>query len=220
MSFTDRLPPDFYPPDPESPRGRILDAARKLFAERGFEASSIRAIAEAAAVNLAMVNYYYGSKDLLYRRVIAQQFLSMLRDLATGLPDDLTPREAILGQPRRMLNVIRRHPDWVRLIKREISDGGDRLQRVLLELGDQGPLGAMGQLIGISQDAVAAGEIRPLPPVVVVEFLLSLSYGLMFMCPVFQLFTGTDFSNDRVWENRLDAFESILRHGLQTGEAR
>jgi len=47
-------------------RDRILNAARRLFAERGFERTTIRAVASAAAINPAMVMRYYGNKEELF----------------------------------------------------------------------------------------------------------------------------------------------------------
>ncbi|MDG4796602.1 TetR family transcriptional regulator [Micromonospora sp. WMMD1082] len=47
-------------------REAILDAARAAFAERGFDASTIRAIAASAGVDPALVHHYFGSKDQLF----------------------------------------------------------------------------------------------------------------------------------------------------------
>ena len=47
-------------------RGDILRAARALFAERGFKGTTMRAVAEAAGVDVALVPYYYGNKDGLF----------------------------------------------------------------------------------------------------------------------------------------------------------
>ncbi|TNH27142.1 TetR/AcrR family transcriptional regulator [Micromonospora orduensis] len=47
-------------------RESILDAARAAFAERGFDAASIRAIAGTAGVDPALVHHYFGSKDQLF----------------------------------------------------------------------------------------------------------------------------------------------------------
>lgn len=52
---------------------RILDEAERLFAERGFEATSLREITAAANVNLAAVNYHFHSKDELIRAVVARR---------------------------------------------------------------------------------------------------------------------------------------------------
>jgi AcrR family transcriptional regulator len=48
---------------------RLLNAAERLFSDRGFEAVSHRDIALAAGANLAAVNYYSGSKDQFIRAV-------------------------------------------------------------------------------------------------------------------------------------------------------
>lgn len=56
----------------EETRGRILDAALELFAASGFEGASTRTIAERAGVNLPAIQYYFGSKEGLYRAVVEQ----------------------------------------------------------------------------------------------------------------------------------------------------
>ncbi|MEH1169110.1 TetR family transcriptional regulator [Micromonospora sp. CPCC 205539] len=53
------------PGNPDT-RESILDAARAAFAERGFDAASIRAIAATAGVDPALVHHYFGSKDQLF----------------------------------------------------------------------------------------------------------------------------------------------------------
>ncbi|MFT5087957.1 MAG: AcrR family transcriptional regulator [Candidatus Latescibacterota bacterium] len=54
-------------------RTRLLDSAEQLFSERGIDATSLRAITTAADANLASVNYHFGSKDALFREVIARR---------------------------------------------------------------------------------------------------------------------------------------------------
>jgi AcrR family transcriptional regulator len=54
------------PGNPDT-REAILDAARAAFAERGFDAAPIRAIAATAGVDPALVHHYFGTKDQLFR---------------------------------------------------------------------------------------------------------------------------------------------------------
>ncbi len=52
---------------------RILDAAEHLFMEHGFEATSLRSLTSAASVNLAAVNYDFGSKEELFQAVLTRR---------------------------------------------------------------------------------------------------------------------------------------------------
>ncbi len=58
-------------------RERILKAAERLFAERGYDATSIRAIVAKARVNQAAINYHFDGKDGLYREVLRAAFRAL-----------------------------------------------------------------------------------------------------------------------------------------------
>ncbi|WP_404361866.1 TetR/AcrR family transcriptional regulator [Marinobacter sp.] len=67
---------------------RILDAAEELFAERGFSETSLRMITSKANVNLAAVNYHFGSKNALIQAVFAR-FLTPFSATLDRAFDDL-----------------------------------------------------------------------------------------------------------------------------------
>jgi AcrR family transcriptional regulator len=54
-------------------KARVLEAAETLFMEHGFEATSLRLITNAAGVNLAAVNYHFGSKEELFQAVLTRR---------------------------------------------------------------------------------------------------------------------------------------------------
>ncbi|MCQ4347902.1 TetR family transcriptional regulator [Pseudomonas stutzeri] len=68
---------------------RILDAAEQLFAERGFAETSLRLITGRARVNLAAVNYHFGSKEALIQAV----FVRFLGPLSQRLERELARRQ-------------------------------------------------------------------------------------------------------------------------------
>ncbi|MDV2077568.1 TetR/AcrR family transcriptional regulator [Marinobacter xestospongiae] len=70
---------------------RILDAAEELFAERGFSETSLRMITSKAKVNLAAVNYHFGSKNALIQSVFAR-FLTPFSQTLESAFDDLEAR--------------------------------------------------------------------------------------------------------------------------------
>lgn len=57
---------------PSETRQRLLDAAEELFAEKGFEAVSLRELTAAAEANVASVNYHFGGKEGLIGAVLAR----------------------------------------------------------------------------------------------------------------------------------------------------
>ncbi|SMF39080.1 TetR/AcrR family transcriptional regulator [Pseudogulbenkiania subflava] len=68
---------------------RIQDVAERLFVEHGFEATSLRMITQQAEVNLAAVNYHFGSKDALFESV----FMRRLAPLISGCLAELDELE-------------------------------------------------------------------------------------------------------------------------------
>jgi AcrR family transcriptional regulator len=61
-------------------KDRILDAAERLFAQRGFDATSLRMITAAAGVNLASVNYHFQSKNSLIEAVLTRRIAPLNRE--------------------------------------------------------------------------------------------------------------------------------------------
>lgn len=82
----------------EDTRRRILNAALDLFGSLGFEATSTRALADRAGVNLPAIQYYFGSKEGLYRAVI-QQIIAHIEAEAAPTGGRITA--ALAGQSDR-----------------------------------------------------------------------------------------------------------------------
>jgi AcrR family transcriptional regulator len=73
----------------------ILQVAERLFAEDGFDGTSIRTIAREANVNIAMISYYFGSKEKLLEALIVHRTSGMKIQLENIYRDDLTPLEKV-----------------------------------------------------------------------------------------------------------------------------
>lgn len=86
-----------------STKDHLIDIAEALFAERGFEAVSLRDITGKAKVNVASVNYYFGSKNGLIQAVVLQHFvpinserMRLLEDLQHESEDGRLELERVL----------------------------------------------------------------------------------------------------------------------------
>lgn len=74
---------------------QILQVAETLFAEKGFDGTSIRAIAKLAQINVAMVSYYFGSKERLLEALLIYRTSDLKKQLENLLQEDLQPLEKI-----------------------------------------------------------------------------------------------------------------------------
>jgi AcrR family transcriptional regulator len=92
----------------EVTRDRIMKAAERLFAEKGYDGTSIRAIVAKARVNQAAINYHFGGKDGLYREVLRAAFRGMTQDQLSHAEEmkTLSREEALAAFIRRQLRPL------------------------------------------------------------------------------------------------------------------
>ena len=81
----------------EDARARLLQAGLRLFAQQGYSKTSTRELAEAAAVNVASISYYFGDKAGLYRAVFHEPLRSPADDVARFNGAELTLAQALRG---------------------------------------------------------------------------------------------------------------------------
>jgi TetR/AcrR family transcriptional regulator len=115
-------------------REAVLDAAERLFAERGFELTSLTDVGAAAGVSRGTPGYFFGSKGELYRAVLERCFAEVRaavrsgreRALASGEP----PATVLAGVVSEYFDFITANPNFVRLIEWEALTGGRTLEAV------------------------------------------------------------------------------------------
>ncbi|MBN2216096.1 MAG: CerR family C-terminal domain-containing protein [Pirellulales bacterium] len=107
-------------------RGRILNAAGEVFAERGFRAATIRDICHRAEVNLASVNYYFGDKERLYVEAVRMAHPGGPDGVSVeSFPEGATPEQKLRVFIRELLKRLFRaesHAWKMRLLQREILE--------------------------------------------------------------------------------------------------
>lgn len=73
----------------------ILQAAENLFSEVGFDGTTVRAISKKANINVAMISYYFGSKEKLLESLVVFRTSSMQLDLENLISENISPIEKI-----------------------------------------------------------------------------------------------------------------------------
>ncbi|MGI6573023.1 MAG: TetR/AcrR family transcriptional regulator [Fermentimonas sp.] len=74
--------------EPLTTEQKIIKAASKLFTQKGYAATKTREIAEEANINLALLNYYFGSKERLYKEVVKNNLGMLLEVMIPILSDE------------------------------------------------------------------------------------------------------------------------------------
>ena len=96
----------------ETTEGRIREAARVVFMKKGFAATRTRDIAEEAGINLALLNYYFRSKEKLFHQVIlekVQQIFGVLFPVLTN--EDLSLEAKIQAIVDTYTKMLLENPD-------------------------------------------------------------------------------------------------------------
>ncbi len=193
-------------------RARLVEVARRLFAERGYAAVSLRAIAAAAEVNPAMVHYYFASKRGLYEAVIAETLSPVVERLNVMLAarggGGFTLRDLL----ELYVRTLAASPWLPPLILREVlAEDGPIRSWFIRQFAARGG-GLLTRLIRHEQ---AAGRLRPdLDPRLTALSLVSLAAFPFAALPV----TSTVFGM-RTCGRRLEQFIAHTGRLLREGTA-
>ena len=117
---------------------KILTAAYAVFVEKGFEKATMSDIAKTAGINRTVLNYYFRSKDLLFRKVagkiLAQAFPSMMSILNSDLP----LAEKLKMFVERYISVLQQNPFVPLFMINEINAKGlEVFQEFLLTFANE-----------------------------------------------------------------------------------
>lgn len=141
----------------------LMEAALRVFTEKGFAGASTREIVETCGVTKPTLYYHFGSKDNLYRSILEEIFNRFNRNIARIAAEELPPREKLLKVVRFYLDHCHESPREVKLILMAIYRGDPSLPEV-----DIGTIGRpiVESIAGIIRDGGEAGvfkEGEPLP---------------------------------------------------------
>jgi len=137
---------------------KIKEAARKLFVEKGFGSATTRDIAECADTNVALVNYYFRSKENLFQAVFRESFAQTFVPVAGILNDDLPLEVKIYKFVDHITELLKRAPMLPIFILSEMRGEHAPMCQAMQQAGAMEP--AAGFQRQLDEEA-AKGTIRP-----------------------------------------------------------
>jgi AcrR family transcriptional regulator len=160
----------------QSTRAAILEAALAEFAEKGFDAASIRSIAERTGFQHPLITYHYPSKDLLWQAVAEDTFERIRKEWDERAPQegDLSPLERLRAEYRALFRHTARFPEFHRFMRQEATTDNPRLQWVAEKVLK--PL--ISRLLPQIRAAQAEGQLPPVEPILFHYMMVSLTAAL------------------------------------------
>jgi len=135
---------------------RILAAAEKVFARAGFGGATMAAIATASGLPKANLHYYFGSKEVLYRAVLARILSDWLAP-AQGITADADPRAALEQYIRVKMTLSAQRPDGSKVFANEMLHGAPVVKTILTS--ELRPL--VTEKAAVIQGWIDAGRMAP-----------------------------------------------------------
>ena len=105
--------------DANATRRRILDAAKKAFAEHGLGGARVDSIADAADANKRMIYHYFGSKEALFQEVLEAAYLDIRTAERQLELDNLPPTKALEKLVRFTWDYYLKNPEFISLVNSE-----------------------------------------------------------------------------------------------------
>jgi len=149
-----------------------MDAARKAFAESGYEAASIRDIAASVDMTHTLIRYHFGSKEQLWKDVATDMFQRLDAALSEEVigPVDFATREGLAVFLRHYIRYCADNPEHARIMIGESLHGGARLKWMVKYIQE-----SHLALIPVFKELMKKGVI---PEV----WLISLFYSISAVC--------------------------------------
>jgi TetR/AcrR family transcriptional regulator len=173
----------------ENTEYRILEAARLIFLQKGFDGARMQEIADTAQINKGLLHYYFRSKDALFYKVFGIAFDAMVRRIAEVLNSDRPLLEKIDLFCATYIGMMARNAYLPRFVIHEISKHPDRF---LNQLGKHHQLPDLQVFYRQVEQEAAAGRIRPTDPRQLLVNMLSMSVFPFLAQPMIQMIHNMD----------------------------
>jgi AcrR family transcriptional regulator len=175
-------------PNAKPRRDEILDSATRLFAERGYEGTSMADLAEQVGMRKASLFYHFASKDVLYAAVLDRLIGAVSATISAAATAEGSFVERLDNLSEAITMVLGEQPFAARLIVREAMDWGPVIRDTLAD-SIMGVLAVAEHFIRAGQEAGVFAEGDPRQVIVT---LMGVHFMPFAIGGIVQRFTGTE----------------------------
>ena len=184
-------------PEPElSAEKMILEAAKKVFLDKGFDGARMQEIADEAGINKALLHYYFRSKDNLFDAIFEDAFMQFLPNIGQVLMSDMPFPDKIRAFVGHYIDMLHNNPHLPIFIMRELQRAPEKIVSLLKQSGIN-PHMTNNLLLQESEK----GKINPIP-------LPHLIVNMIGLC-VFP-FIGRPIIEGFIFNNDTEAYNKFL----------
>lgn len=163
----------------------ILEAAERLFQQRGFARTSTTEIAREAGCNQALVHYYFRTKDLLFESIFERKMRLLFGNVREIQEKDATFEERLAARIQTHFDIIAANPGIPPLIINELLTNPERIRSLRERVGSI-PLEMLASWKLEVQQATAEGRIRPTDIVDLFLTIVSLNAAPFLVGPIWK----------------------------------
>ena len=208
---------------PEQTRAAILDAAMREFAEEGVAGARTDAIARAAAVNKALLYYYFKDKETLYGAVLDHVFAGLTERVLDVLKHDLPPKEKYLAYVGAHFDYLASNPRLPRIVQREFMRAGRTASPHLRRIADRYLRPIFMGVSSVLREGIERGDFRSVDPAQFISSTVALIVFYFSSSMVFaRMVPGDPLSPERIAARRaavLDFISAALFQNSHSPEA-
>ncbi len=197
----------------ESIEEQILEAASDVFVANGFEKTKMQDIADKAGIKRTVLNYYFRSKDLLYRKIIKAVIKQALPNMLKLLNSDLPFEEKIEAFVVNYMKIVSTNPHMPLFVVNELHAFGVSFIEEILE----GVRPDISKFIAHAEQEMERGTIIRMNPVQIPIHLVSLCAFPVLAKPMVMLITNkTDSEYQAIMEERKKEVVRFVLAGLKS----
>lgn len=152
-------------------RNKILAISKELFMRNGYNGTSVRDIATASGTNVAMVNYYFGSKYNLFGEVFEEIFNFLAGKIFSSLTSDLPFFEMIELWLDTYYEALSKYPQMPNFLLNEVNMNPERIVKLVSEKNPNKIYDIITKRI---ENEIEKGTIKEMPPDHLLLSILSL----------------------------------------------